>query len=605
MDENSGLHIHERAPDGVARGAFLLLHGMESHSGWFADCADRLVRGGWAVIAFDRPGWGMSPPRRNTRGHMESYRDFVGDVVVMAARARRKYGSAHLAGMSWGGMAALYAALRRGWMFDSVALLAPGIASGNALPPRAQARVLWSVLRGRRDAQVETAFRGEDFTRDALWREFIKNDPYRTRAVSAGFCVETLKMRRFLRENAGRRRLPPALCLLAGDDDIINNDAAARLCEKAGALVERLPRAAHTLIFEAPAQTAGILLHHAETARESMAAPQNNSVWIVGAGAVGGAVASLLAFGGVNAGVLAKASQLDAFRRNGLTLRCGKAVRTARAGDGIAFAAAPEELPAEPALVILAVKSFDTAAVLTQLRGKIPESACILSLQNGVENEARIAEVFPRHTVIAGAICAGLELPETGVVRRADDRGGLAGAVFAGDALRARSAWERFLPQTGMECRWVDGTGAAARVKYSKLMLNIGFNALNAATGLGTAAILADPHHGELAVRALREGFSILRAIRVQPIDLPGFPVSLLGRVVRAPLGIARKLLARQAGRSPEAAFSMRQDVLRKRQHTEIEELNGKIIALGQRLGVPTPANSAIFSLTSSTLSVE
>ncbi len=385
MNAHGGIHCTERAPRDGAKGAFLLLHGMESHSGWFADCADRLVRAGWAVLAFDRPGWGMSPPGQ--RGHMESYRDLVETVAGLAVRARRKYGSVHLAGMSWGGMAALYCALRRGWLFDSVALLAPGVAARRDLPFREKARVLWNVLRGKRTAAVRTAFRPEDFTRDPLWQDFVRNDPYRTVSVTAGFCVETLKMRRFLRETAGRRRLPPALCLLAGDDSVIDNAAAARLCTRAGALVEILPGAAHTLIFERPEQTAALLAHHAERARRAPERP----VWVVGAGAVGGAVASLLSFAGADVGVLAKASHLPALRGSGLTLRCGKAVRSA---GGPVFADSPAALPPDPALVILAVKSFDTEAVLAALQGRIPLSASILSLQNGVGNEERIANAF-------------------------------------------------------------------------------------------------------------------------------------------------------------------------------------------------------------------
>ncbi len=595
MTDPDALHIRETAPDAAPRGAFLLLHGMESHAGWFVDCAARLVRNGWAVLAFDRPGWGKSP---GPRGHMTSYRDLVDLTSRLAARARRKYGAVHLAGMSWGGMAALYCALRTPWLFDSVSLIAPGVATRRDLPFPEKAKAAWNALRRDGNALLRPGFRLEDFTRDPQWRHFIESDPDRVTAVTTSFCIESLKMRHFIREHAGKRRLPPALCLLAGEDGIVDNPATAHLCRKAGALVQYIPRAAHTLIFEKPAQTAGIIDHHAEEARKAAAAARRaadkrGGVWVVGAGAVGGAVASLLSFGGVHTGVLVKPSHCTLLRKSGLTLRCGEAVRSARP----AVAADPAHLPPDPRLVILAVKSFDTLSALAPLRGKLPPETCLLSLQNGVRNEDAIARAFPRHTLLAGAVCAGLEQTAPGVVRWAGDRGGLAAACFAGDAARARFAWESTLPRTGMECAWVDGDGAASRVKWSKLMLNIGFNALNALTGMPSSRLLRNPLYGALSLAAQREGFALMRALHVHPVDFPGFPVSTLAILLRAPDSLARRLLAWQASRGAEAASSMRQDVSKKRQHTEINELNGEIVASSKPFGIATPANEKLVEL--------
>ena len=591
--DGESLFVREMKPDGRAKGAFLLLHGMESHSGWFVDCAARLVRNGWAVVAYDRAGWGKSP---GPRGHMGSYRDLVETAAKFAGKIRKKYGSVHLAGMSWGGMAALYLALRREWLFDSVALIAPGIAAQRDFPLRDKALVAYDFLLGNNGTLVQPSFRVDHFTRDPQWQNFINNDPERVTRVTSAFCMETLKMRRFIKEQAGRRTLPPTLCLLAGDDAVIDNQTTSQVCRKAGALVEYIPRSAHTLIFEKPAQTAGILDHYATEARKASdkSGERRGSAWVVGAGAVGGAIASLLCFGGVETGVLAKTRHLDALEKNGLTLSSGNAARTT---GTIAFADHPSRLPANPELVILAVKSFDTRAVLEQLRGHLPPTTCLLSLQNGVRNEDAIAKTFPQNTVIAAAVCAGLELTAPGAIRWADDRGGLAGALYKGDEALARSVWESTLPKTGMECCWLDVPDAAARIKWSKLMLNTGFNALNSMTGLPSAELLADPVFGALAVNAMREGFSVMQAMHLHPVDLPGFPVSKLFFLVRAPVGIARTIIAWQAKRSSEAPFSMRQDILKNRQNTEINELNGEIVVWGKNLGIATPANKKLVEM--------
>lgn len=592
LPRSDGLFVREWLPRGTARGAFLLLHGMESHSGWFEDAAARLNAAGWAVLAGDRRGWGRSP---GERGRLDSYRDFVEETAALAVGARERFATVHLAGMSWGGMAALYMGLRRGWLFDSLALLAPGLHSRRDLRSMDKLRVAESFMRDSPERLVTPLFRPEDFTRDPERRRFITADPLRLHRVGASFCRETLKMRRFIAESAGRRRLPPALCLLAGDDAIIDNRRTEESCRRAGIATTTLAGAAHTLVFERPEEIATLLSRHAAGAAAARERDRRR-VWIVGGGAVGGAAAALLSFAGHETGLLVKPGQAEAMRRDGIFLETGRARR--RAGETLTVAGTPEGLPADPELVVLAVKSFDTPAALAALRDALPPRAVLASLQNGIGNEAVMAAAFPDRTLAAAAICAGLEMPGPGVARWADDRGGVGAACLQGDAERAREVWLGAFSATGLETMWVDGPRAALRLKWSKLMLNIGFNALNAVTGLSAAAVLRHPEYGGLAVRAMREGFAAMRALSLEPVDFPGFPVAKLRLLLRLPLAVARRLLAWQAGRAPETPFSMRQDVLKKRQHTEITELNGVIVRFGGELGTPTAANEIIVKMT-------
>ncbi len=588
------LIVREWRPSGPAKGAFLLLHGMESHSLWWGGLASRLVGAGWAVVAFDRSGWGQS---NGPRGQLASYREFLEETSGIAVSAREKWGAVHLAGMSWGGMAALYLALRRGWLCDSVTLLAPGIVSKIDIGFVGKLRVLADFFKKQPTRMVEPAFKPEHFTANPDWQKFIRDDPHRLSRVSASFCLETIKMRRFIQESAGRRHLPPALCLLAGADAIVDNEKTRDVCLRAGAEVEELPGAAHTLIFERPAEVAERMSRHATAASGASAGRngQGGGVWIVGAGAVGGGVGALLSMGGARTGMLVKDKYLDALRRDGILLQCGHAVR--QTGKKMHFASDLSGLPPDPDLVILAVKSFDTDAALASLAGRIPQRAVIASLQNGVGNEAKIAAAFPGHTIVAGSICASLEMTAPGEVSWPDDRGGVGGALLQGDAEVAKKVWLDSLSLTGMETRWYDGPRAASRLKWSKLMLNIGFNALNSITGMSSAQLLSHPDYGCLAVRALREGFAAMRGESLEPVDLPGFSVSKLRWVIHLPVNMARKLMAYSAARSTETAFSMRQDMLNRRQYTEIQELNGAVVASLARRGNKAPANQKLLEL--------
>ncbi len=587
---NSPLFIRELQPASTPKGAFLLIHGMESNSDWFLDLATRLAAEGYASIAYDRIGWGKSPGKR---GHLPSYRDFYENASGIASQFIPKYGPLHLAGMSWGGMAALYLALRRPWLFASVSLLAPGLAAKRDLTLKGKFDALLAIVRKYPETPVTPAFDVQHFTANPKWQNFISHDENRVKRVTASFCFETLKMRRFIQQNAGRRLLPPTLCLLAGRDQIVDNPATESLARKAGAVVETFPEAAHSLIFEQPEQTANALVRQAARARQTL--PPAGRVWVVGAGAVGGTIASFLSFAGVETGVLVKNAYQEPLRQNGFTVTSGLAQRTAR--DRLVFSSSPEELPADPNLVVVAVKSFDTISALRPLAGKIPPGCMLASLQNGVGNEDKIGSIFPDRIVASGSICASLELTSPGQVHLASDHGGLAGARHQGDPEVAKAVFQGLLSLTGMECRWVEGGKASARLKWSKLMLNIGFNVLNSLTGKTSAQLLADPLYGRLALSALREGFKVMRLLRLEPVNLPGFPVAQLRRVVSLPSRLSLPLLAWQAGRTPEVAFSMRQDVLHKRQHTELVELNGKIVEVGRRFGVKVTANEKLVEM--------
>lgn len=571
----------------------LLLHGSQSHAGWWGPVMDQLARRGFASLAYDRAGWGRSP---GEPGHLASYDHFLDEASTQAVALRQRYGVVHLAGMSWGGLAALYLALRRGWLFDSLTLVAPGIYSHKDVTAVGKTGIALGALARRTGLRVGLRFAPADFTADPARQADIAADQMLTRRVSAQFCIETMKMRAFCARQALRQRIVPSLCLLAEHDAITDNAATIDFCHRADIAVRTLPGTRHALALDAPDRVADMMAAHCAPHPEARPPSDALRVWVVGAGAVGGTAAALLSHGGVSVDVLAKEKYVGRLRERGITLRRGTAQRTT-SPEWVRFGARAADLTPWPDMILFAVKSFDMDAALASLRGEVTAGTILVCLQNGVDNEAKIAAAFPEHTVIAAAVLAGLGLAEPGVVDWPDDRGGLAGAVYAGDAARARYVWQDILPRTGMATPWVDGPNAAARLKWSKLLVNAGFNAINAATGKTTAQILCDAEWGPVAVAALREGFAVMRAQGLDPVDLPGAAMRRMRAVLRLPTGAARRLMAAAVATLREAPFSMRQDVLFGRGATEVDALNGAIVRAGARCGVRTPANEALVKI--------
>ncbi|MCX7934318.1 MAG: 2-dehydropantoate 2-reductase, partial [Planctomycetota bacterium] len=562
----------------------LCLHGVESHSAWFEEVAVCLVEKKWACVAFDRPGWGRSA---GERGHLASYREALRQVVSGAAALRRHFTRVHLVGLSWGGMLALYTALRRGIFFDSLTLIAPGIWPAVRLP-------WWSILRLAAALAARAPQRRVALPIDVSWftrrkdrSAYIQRDPQRVTEVTASFCLETLKMRRFIAEHLPLRQVRKGCALLAGDDRIVDNAATERSLRPAGLAISLFAGAAHSLVFESPARVAEEII--ANGSRSPGA--QGVRVLIAGAGAVGGLTAGLLALAGERVTLLARPAQAQAIAANGLRLVMPEGERQVGEVEAVADASAVDSAPD---LVVLAVKSFATAAALAELRPAIGPNAGFLSLQNGIDNEALIAAAYPQHPVWAGAICAYSIATEPGRICWLDDRGGLALAPVDSMALSGAGDSEKLLRLwrgTGMEAQMVLTEGAAARIKWSKLMLNVAFNALNAATGLSAAEILAHPECGALAAQALQEGFTVMRAQGIKPIDLPGYPVSHLAWLCQLPAPLLRRALAWLLRHEPSGMSSMRQDIVAGRGQTEAIFINGAIVKAGQRLNIPTPAN--------------
>ncbi len=583
----SGQELHARRwVVGNAESVVLCLHGVESHGEWFDEAAAALNQRGLSVYAYDRPGWGLS---EGTRGHLATYAETLGQIEEVIARLRLLYEKVHLVGLSWGGLLALYAGLRRGLLFDSLTLLVPGLATRTDLSSATKAALAAYMATGRLRATVKIPIHDDWFTRRPERTAYIRDDPHRVKRISAAFCVESFKMRAFCRANLGRRRLPATTLLLAGDDEIIDNDATRALFARTDVTVREFPGAAHSLVFEVPEETAAAI---AENAARAHRIEEPRRILVMGAGAVGSLLGGLLALGGHEACLVGRQAHVDAVNADGLRITLGGGGRTVR--DRLRAVTDIAEAPGPFDLVVLCVKSFDTDEALAALQPVVGPETAILSLQNGTGNEAKICAALPENPVLGGAICAYLEFTGPGQVAWSDDRGGMVAGCAGGDARKAEAVWRNILPATGMETAFVS---SSVSVKWSKLMLNVAFNALNAVTGLPTAEILAHPEYGTLAARALREGFAVMRARGVDPVDLPGYPVTRMARLCRLPAWIVRPVLARLTAGQTKTVSSMAQDFARKRRTTEIDDINGAVVRAGRAANVATPANEELVAL--------
>jgi 2-dehydropantoate 2-reductase len=256
-------------------------------------------------------------------------------------------------------------------------------------------------------------------------------------------------------------------------------------------------------------------------------------------------------------------------------------------------AATPAALTTAPDLVVLAVKTFDLAGALDDLRAW--PATPVLTIQNGVGAEDLVTAARPGVGHLAGSLTAPVERQGAHEVRWRG-RGGIALAPVAGPVSSLVDELVGAFARAGLPARKLDD---ARGMKWSKLVANLVGNALSALVDRDPREIYADPVLFDLERRQLLEALAVMHAQGIRIVALPGANVPLLALGVRLPAPISRRVLARvvagaRGGKSPSLRLHLRG---RAPGPSEVTWLNGAVARAGERLGVSTPVNDALAAL--------
>lgn len=298
-------------------------------------------------------------------------------------------------------------------------------------------------------------------------------------------------------------------------------------------------------------------------------------VTIIGAGAMGSLYGGRLADAGHRVLLYARrAGGIAAPRERGLTIEELDGRVTTRP---VAATADPGEAAADADLLILLVKTTDTAAALAPFRGRLGAGALLLTLQNGLGNEAAIRATLGAGVDLAlGVTAAGALLVGPGRVRHTGSGPTVIGYPDRGVDGRL-AAVAAALNAAGLA---TTATARIATAVWAKLLVNAAINPVTALTGLRNGELPTAPGLADLLRAILAEADAVRRAAAPEAVE-PGDPFER----VRA------ACVATAANHS-----SMLQDIVAGRP-TEIDAINGAIVALGARHGIPTPLNAALVAL--------
>lgn len=226
-------------------------------------------------------------------------------------------------------------------------------------------------------------------------------------------------------------------------------------------------------------------------------------------------------------------------------------------------------------LVILCVKSYSTDDVCKEIKDLVGNTTNILTLQNGIGNIQILNDAFGPEKIIGGVTNHGATLLGAGHVRHAG-KGETVIGRSDGRVLGAVRDIALVLTKAGLETKVSKDINS---VIWSKLVINVGINALTSITRLNNGMLIEHDECRQVMRGAVGEAVKVVKRKRIK-LSYDD-PIQKVESVCKA---------------TASNVSSMLQDVLNGKR-TEIDFINGAIVRQAKALNIPTPVNEVLTNL--------
>ncbi len=308
-------------------------------------------------------------------------------------------------------------------------------------------------------------------------------------------------------------------------------------------------------------------------------------VVIAGAGSIGCYVGGMLAKGGAKVHFFARQRIADDITENGLHLSNL---------DGDSFHVSPHQFQVnlqpdvfkDADLILICVKSKDTAEMAKSIKEFSHQNALIFSLQNGVGNTQVIQDILPNNIVLPVMVNYNV-VYQTGGRFHCGTKGDLYCQQHE-SALTLKKLADN--GQLGLEL-----ISNMQNVLWGKLLLNLN-NPINALAGIPLKKQLEDAGFRKIFRDSLKEGVAVLKAANIVPAKVTSVPMNLIPIILSLPSVLFKLLAKKMLAMDPKARSSMWEDLQHKRT-VEVDYINGEIVKLGKKHHIPTPLNERLIEL--------
>lgn len=232
-------------------------------------------------------------------------------------------------------------------------------------------------------------------------------------------------------------------------------------------------------------------------------------------------------------------------------------------------------------LVLLTVKSYDTESVMHNYLNTFGKSNITVSLQNGLGNLEIISGLLGKEKTIGGRVIFGAELLEPGTVKitvYADKV--VVGALKGGAPLQTVKEVSRLFDRAGIPTTW---TEEIEKHLWGKVLYNSALNPLSCLLEVNYGKLLQNDHARSIMEDVVAELFTVItrKGVPVEWDDAAAYTTHLFTELIPP---------------TRDHFSSMLQDI-RHGKKTEIDALNGKVVAMADEIGVDLPVNRVLTAL--------
>ena len=309
----------------------------------------------------------------------------------------------------------------------------------------------------------------------------------------------------------------------------------------------------------------------------------------IGAGAIGSYIGGSLQLAGNEVVFIERPSLISELEKNGIRIESVDG-KTRHVTNFKVFGRAEEALKNSIYdFAIIAIKSFDTETLITSLHAMKEIFPPVLSLQNGVENEEKLAAFLGEERVIPVSVCTAISRGKENRIKVKKLRG-----IGIGSKFELSKKIEAEFKKANLKPKLIEDTKG---MKWSKMISNLLANASSAILNMTPSEIFTDPISYRLEILQLRETLDVMQAYGIQPIDIPGVPIRLLCFAIRClPTWIVKPLLKKAVGSGRGGKMpSFYIDLYAGRLQSEVEFLNGAVCRYAKQKGIPVPVNELYY----------
>ena len=312
-----------------------------------------------------------------------------------------------------------------------------------------------------------------------------------------------------------------------------------------------------------------------------------DKVAILGAGSVGCLIGGAWQAAGLPVSFIGRPRIANDIAEHGLTVSDYSGWHAHFEPRDVDYSTGPERL-AEADIIGLCVKSAGTAQAARDILNHGREGAIVISFQNGVTNvDVLKTELGESFDVVRGMVPYNCAYLGDGRFHK-----GVAGApLYAEDRPSLRELAARVAGGPASLRLSDDMLGMA----WGKLLINLN-NAVNALSGRTLREELTARDYRRVFAAAMREGLRILKAAGIEPAKVGAVAPRLMPLVIDSPDWLFNRVFINKWKIDAKARSSMSDDLAQGRK-TEVDYINGELVALADRIGAKAPVNRKIVEL--------